>query len=110
MKTHKQAIGIIGGMGPEASERFYGLLNRHAQKDFGVEKNEEFPEIYLASVPVPDFISSETNKEAALAMLSNRVKEMDALPIGFFCMACNTGHLLLEELRKHTKKTIYFTA
>lgn len=100
----KKAIGIIGGMGPEASEKFYGLLIHHAQKDFNAAKNEEFPEIYLASVPVPDFISTERNEEKALAILINRVQEMDKLPIGFFCMACNTGHLLLEDLQKHTKK------
>lgn len=98
------AIGIIGGMGPEASEKFYGLLIRHAQKDFGVEKNEDFPEIYLASIPVPDFISSEEHKQETLEMLVTRVKELDKLPIDFFCMACNTGHLLIGQLQKVTQK------
>ncbi len=97
-------IGVIGGMGPEASEKFYGLLIRHAQKDFGITKNEDFPEIFLDSVPVPDFIASEVNEKEALAMLLRRVKLMDQLPISFFCMACNTGHLLLHELKKVTDK------
>lgn len=100
----KKAIGIIGGMGPEASEKFYGLLIRHAQKDFGIEKNEDFPEIYLASIPVPDFISSEERENEARMMLIDRVRAMDKLPIGFYCMACNTGHLLLEDLRVQTTK------
>ena len=43
-----KAIGIIGGMGPEASEEFYRLLTYHAQKKYAAEKNEDFPEIYLA--------------------------------------------------------------
>lgn len=99
-----KAIGIIGGMGPEASEKFYGLLIRHAQKDFSVEKNEDFPEVYLASIPVPDFISSEEHEQEALIMLKHRVGEMDKLPISFFCMACNTGHLLIDQLRAQTTK------
>ena len=37
-------------------------------------------------------------------MLIHRVKEMNKLPIGFFCMACNTGHLLLGDLQKVTDK------
>lgn len=102
---NKQIIGVIGGMGPEASEKFYGLLIRHAQKNFGISKNEDFPEIFLDSVPVPDFIASESREKEALDMLMQRVKLMDQLPITFFCMACNTGHLLLPELRRATSKS-----
>lgn len=101
---NKKAIGIIGGMGPEASQSFYGLLIRHAQKDFHVEKNKDFPEIYLASIPVPDFINSQKRQDEALEMLKDRVRRMDKLPISFFCLACNTAHLLLEELKKETDK------
>lgn len=100
----KKIIGIIGGMGPEASAHFYSLLIHHAQKEYGIEKNEDFPEIILASIPVPDFISDEKREKEALEMLMNRVKELDKLDISFFCMACNTGHLLLDKLRQKTKK------
>lgn len=100
----KKAIGVIGGMGPEASAKFYELLIYHAQKDFGVTKNEDFPEVYLASLPVPDFIASEERKKEALNILKDRIESMDNLPIGFYCMACNTGHLLIEELKTVTKK------
>lgn len=104
MKKINNAIGIIGGMGPEASQHFYKLLISHAQKDYQIEKNEDFPEIYLASIPVPDFISDEKREKEALNMLEDRVKEMDKLPISFFCMACNTGHLLIEKLKRQTEK------
>ena len=100
----RKAIGIIGGMGPEASAKFYELLIYHAQKDFGVEKCEDFPEIYLASLPVPDFISNEERKKEALDIIGDRLRSMDNLPIGFYCIACNTGHLLIEDLKNVTKK------
>lgn len=99
---NKKAIGIIGGMGPEASQLFYKRLIYYAQKNYGVVKNEEFPEIYLASIPVPDFINSGKKQEDALRMLKNRVGLMSKLPISFFCIACNTAHLLIDELRKET--------
>ncbi len=99
-----KAIGIIGGMGPEASKEFYGLLISHAQKIYGIEKNDDFPEVYLASIPVPDFFSNQRKQEEALFMLKNRIKSMESLPIGFYCMACNTGHLLIDELKKVTEK------
>lgn len=101
---NKKAIGIIGGMGPEASQHFYKLLIYYAQKDYGVVRNEEFPEIYLASIPVPDFINSDKKQKEALRMLESRVKQMNRLPISFFCIACNTAHLLINELRKETDK------
>ena len=37
-------------------------------------------------------------------MLIERIKIMDGFPVSFFCMACNTGHLLIDKLRKHTNK------
>lgn len=99
-----KAIGIIGGMGPAASAHFYELLIAMAQKDFGVQANDAFPEIYLASVPVPDFIADEKQKPQALQMLVERIKLMDNLPISFYCLACNTGHILLADLKKNTQK------
>lgn len=103
-KVENKIIGIIGGMGPEASAHFYKLLIYHAQKDFRVEKNEDFPEIILDSVPVPDFITNEKREAEALNILVERVRMMDKLPISFFCMACNTGHLLIDRLQRETQK------
>jgi len=37
-------------------------------------------------------------------MLKSRVRQMNKLPISFFCLACNTAHLLIDELRKETNK------
>jgi aspartate racemase len=99
-----KAIGVIGGMGPVASARFYELLAAIARKEFGAQTNDGFPEIYLASIPVPDFIASEKQKSQALQMLVERIKLMDNLPISFYCLACNTGHLLLTDLEKATKR------
>lgn len=103
MKKSK-AIGIIGGMGPEASQYFYGLLIKKAQRDYGVKSNNEFPEVYIASIPVPDFIEDQKKVNEALETLCNRMKLMELLPIAFYCLACNTGHILIDELRTKTQK------
>lgn len=103
-RTVQKLIGIIGGMGPEASAYFYELLIRHAQNQYGVRKNNEYPDLYLASVPVPDFITDEKDRDKALNMLRVKMREMESLPISFYCMACNTGHLMIDTLRSLTKK------
>ena len=95
-----QAIGILGGMGPEASGYLYRLLIEKAISDFGAKHNDDFPEILLYSIPVPDFISSDEQKGKALSMLEERVRLLNKTTISSLAIACNTAHILLPQLKK----------
>lgn len=99
----KSAIGIIGGMGPEASRYLYELLIDLSIKEFGAKHNDDFPEIVLFSVPVPDFISNNKNRDKALQMLKRRVIQGNAMDISYMCIACNTAHVLLPQLQPLSK-------
>lgn len=96
-------IGILGGMGPEATAKLYGLLVKVAQRKYRVLSNDSFPEIIIYSVPVPDFISNLKSKEIAKRMLISRIKILSNVPISFFCIGSNTAHLLIDDLRKSTR-------
>ncbi|MBA3723861.1 MAG: aspartate/glutamate racemase family protein [Candidatus Levybacteria bacterium] len=96
----KHAIGIIGGMGPEASIYMYDRLIQLSIQNFGAKKNNDFPEIILHSVPVPDFISSSKEKAIAFKMLQQRVTSLNKLPLSSLSIACNTAHVLLKDLEK----------
>ncbi len=100
---HKKAIGILGGMGPEASAYMYKTLIDLSIKHFGAKHNDDFPEIVLHSIPVPDFISSERDKERAMSMLKKRVIELNALQLSCLSLACNTAHVLLAQLQAVSK-------
>lgn len=100
-EIHK-TIGIIGGMGPQASSYLYDLLIKKAIRDFGVEKNEDFPDIILFSVSVPDFISNKENQKRALEILKQKVHDANKLNISCLSIACNTAHLLLPQLQSET--------
>ena len=76
---YRKTLGILGGMGPEASEYLYRTLIALSIKHFGAKNNDDFPEIVLQSVPVPDFISNEKAKEKALNMLLERTKALNNL-------------------------------
>lgn len=95
-----KAICILGGMGPEASVYMYKLLIDFSIKSFGAKNNNDFPEIILHSIPVPDFISGFKEKEKALSMLKQSVIELNKKNISGLAIACNTAHLLIDELRK----------
>jgi len=96
-------IGILGGMGPEATAKLYDLLIKIAQEEYQALSNDSFPEIIIYSVPVPDFISSLKSKEIAERMLISRIKMLSNMPISFFCIGSNTAHLLIDDLRKSTR-------
>lgn len=98
MKKQNKIIGIIGGMGPFASSYFYKLLLEKSRDIYGAKNNDDFPEILIDSVPVPDFISDTEKLKVAEKMLIFCVKKMNGYGVGVIAMVCNTGHLLYKKL------------
>lgn len=96
----RSAIGIIGGMGPEASAYLYRLLIDKSISDFGAQHNDDFPEVLIYSIPVPDFISNDEKKSEAFLMLQDRVVLLNQTNISRLAIACNTAHVLLPELQR----------
>lgn len=96
----KRPIAIIGGMGPEASAYFYNILIKQSIDLFGAVNNDDFPEIILHSIPVPDFISSNKRTNEALEMLKERIVKLNKFNPLCIAIACNTAHILLDNLQK----------
>lgn len=101
MNTNK-IIGVIGGMGPQASVEFYRLLIDVARCRYGARNNDEYPEILIDSVPVPDFLSNTKQMEVAAAMLEDRVRRLTQFGATIITMACNTACILADRLKKQT--------
>jgi aspartate racemase len=98
MKKNTKVIGLIGGMGPFASARFLELLLEKSSNNFGAKNGDDFPEIVLDSIPVPDFISDTKSRPIAMNMLISRVKKLNKFGCTSIAMVCNTGHILFPEL------------
>jgi aspartate racemase len=96
------AIAILGGMGPSASVYLYDMLIKLSAKLYGAKNNDDYPEIILHSIPIPDFISSDEKQQEALLMLQERIRLLSQMNISCFSIACNTAHLLLEKLQSIT--------
>jgi aspartate racemase len=97
------AIGILGGMGPQASAKLYELIIAGTSKYSPAALDEDFPEIVLLNVPVPNFISNKNNMPEAKRMLIERTKLLEAAGCTINGIACNTVHVLLPELQAATK-------
>lgn len=103
MKQKRSVIGILGGMGPQASAHLVKLLVDKSAKEFGAKNCEDFPEIILDSIPHIDFISNQKNSQVVVRTLKKRVKKMEKMSVSVFALACNTAHILLDQLKSASR-------
>lgn len=96
------AIGILGGMGPQASAKLYELIIKGTQKYTPAAVDDDYPEIVLLNVPVPNFISNKKEIIKAKQMLIERTKLLEQAGCTINGIACNTVHILLPELQAVT--------
>jgi aspartate racemase len=96
------SIGILGGMGPQASSKLYELIIRKTANYTNAAIDEDYPDIVLLNVPVPNFISDKNQLAKARAMLLKKTKLLEQAGCTINGIACNTVHLLLPELQAST--------
>lgn len=98
-KNNLKPIGILGGMGPDASNYLYELLINKARDEYHAAENSDYPNILLHSIPVPDFITNKENASVALEMLKKSVKTISPHS-SVMSIACNTVHIYLDDLQQ----------
>lgn len=99
-------LGIIGGMGPQASCELYRLIISQARHRYGARDNDQYPEVLIDSVPVPDFLADTKKLEEAATILEDRVKRLTAYGATTITLACNTACILIDRLQKQTDRPI----
>ena len=92
-------IGILGGVGPQATAFIYQKIMLSAQKNHNAKNNDDYPDLLIASVPVPDFISSKDHLDEAKRMLIESAKGLERAGCQALCIGSNTVHILIEELQ-----------
>lgn len=97
MKT----VGIIGGLGPETTAKFYLKIIRLCS-----DKNKDNrPPILIWNVPLPYQIKKEAivmnkGEERNLPYLIEAAKKLEKAGVNFLVMPCNSLHIFIEEIRK----------
>jgi aspartate racemase len=113
-------IGVLGGIGPEATGEFYLKLITKLQESRLIKSNPDYPQIIINSVPAAEVDPESWNKPVPFERLDpaylNGLKELDRIGVDFISMVCNTVHLyydtfqaairtpiidLREEMKKH---------
>jgi aspartate racemase len=97
-------VGVLGGIGPEASSEYYRKLIDALQRRNIVRTNTDFPQIILNSIPAPELVGEITEQE--LAHYRQGLAELDSLGVDFIIMVCNTIHLHLDALQRAVRAPI----
>jgi aspartate racemase len=94
----KSKIGILGGIGPESSAKFYELLIKKVQIK-KIKSNLDYPHIILESIPAPELVL----KNPDLTMYKDAIKNLENAGADFIVIICNTAYVFLEEFRNLVK-------
>ena len=96
----KKIIGVLGGMGPESTAIFYHELIIQCQKQYGAKYDEDYPEIFIYNLPIPDVVEGLKSPEKTLKILVNGAKKLESIGVNFIVMPCNTAHYFYEAIKK----------
>jgi len=92
-------IGVLGGIGPEATGEFYNKLIQKLQEKGLIKSNKDFPQIVINSIPAPELIYEKIYDEELQPYIDG-LKELDKFGVDFIVMVCNTIHLYYDKLQK----------
>src|SRR3989344_7057838 len=99
-----KSVGIIGGLGPETTAKFYLDVIFSCQKKDKTAR----PSVVVASIPLPyhiesDFILRNEGAERYVPFLIEEAKKLEEAGVDFIVMPCNSLHVFIEQIRKHVQ-------
>ena len=103
-------IGVLGGIGPEATGEFYIKLIERMQTRGLIRSNVDYPQIIINSIPAPELPAGLCDEAISFEDLDplyvSGLKELDKWGVDFIVIVCNTVHLFYDELQKAVKAPI----
>ena len=100
-KTRFKKIGIIGGMGPEATADLYLKIIKLFQEKFNAKYDADFPEIYIINLPLPDVVEEQDKQsDVKSKMLIEAAKKLKQMGAEVITIPCNTASFYENEIKK----------
>lgn len=91
-------VGVLGGIGVDASVYFYKMLIEGFRKRRQITSNTQYPQIMLNSAPLPELHLDEHDTTEIVGEYTKAVRDVAATNPDFLVMVCNTVHLYLSEM------------
>lgn len=101
MEIKEKVVGVIGGMGPEATlDLFYKII-----KNTPVERDQDHIHLIIDNYPqIPDRTSFILGKgENPLPYILKSAKLLENIGVDVICMPCNTSHFFEEDIKREIK-------
>jgi|TARA_Y100000310_G_scaffold345516_1_gene465867 aspartate racemase len=86
-------------MGPVSTAEFYREIIRQCQKQYGAKYDEDYPEIFIYNLPIPDVVEGLKTPEKTLEVLVNGAKKLASIGIDFMTIPCNTVQYFYEDIQ-----------
>lgn len=105
MKNGKKILGVLGGMGPLATQEFYKML---IQRTDAQTDQQHINTIILGHATLPDrteAINSGNTSEFTELLLKD-VAMLEEMGAAVIAMPCNTAHIIMPELQAKTNLRI----
>jgi len=97
MKMPMKTIGILGGMGPEATFELYGKIIRYTPSE---KDQDHIPCVIFSNTQVPDRTESILKGDAkAVKVLRDSAKVLEEAGADFIVIPCNTAHHWIKEIQ-----------
>ena len=93
-----KVIGILGGMGPEATAYLYMSIIRILQSK-GDKYDSDFPKIIIYSLPLPDIVEKIKSEKFIVSMLIDGVKKLEFVGSSFIAIACNSVFFYIKQMQ-----------
>ena len=95
-------LGIIGGMGPEATNAFYGRIIARTKASCD---QEHLPAVIFNDCTLPDRSAALKRRDIGelLSRLQEDAKSLEALGCTALAIPCNTSHALLPQVQAAVK-------
>jgi aspartate racemase len=96
-----QKIGILGGIGPQATGYLYNTLITKLKANGKISSNIDFPNIIINSINAPELTGSKISARQ-LKPYVNGIKQLTLHKPDFILMVCNTIHIYRDLLIKES--------
>jgi aspartate racemase len=104
-ELNQVTIGILGGIGPESSAKFYYNLIKGIQENFDIYSTNDFPHIMLNNIAIKDMIDTDI-QNSEIAPILKGLLELDHFKPDFNVIICNSANSFYHYLSLNTSTEI----
>lgn len=96
-------VGIVGGIGPEATVDYYQSIISKFQEKIG--SKEELPELFINSINMYKMFDLLMNGQTqeVINYLTDAVQKLESVGADFVIMCGNTPHIVFEQIQQNVQ-------